>query len=113
VLWLYLAKTRAGQNVDAVLSAAKKLDLVPWPGAILSFFLKKTDRTALLEAAHNLNTGRERAQQCEAHFFLAEYELVWSLQATAVADLQEAANTCPASEMEYETARAELKRLGH
>jgi tetratricopeptide (TPR) repeat protein len=110
-LWLYVATARAGQNADAARGNAQKLDLVSWPGPVLSLFLKKTDRKALVEAAKDPDPQKERDHLCEAHFFLAEYELLVGVQKTAGADLQEAADTCRPTFVEYSAATAELKRL--
>ncbi len=112
-LWLYVATARAGQNADAALDNAQKLDLVSWPGPVLSLFLKKTDRKTLAEAAKDPDAQKERDHLCESHFFLAEYELIVGVQKTAGADFQEAADTCRRTLVGYSAATAELKRLPH
>jgi len=108
ILWLYVATARAGQ--DATSGSTQRLDLVSWPGPVLSLFLKKTNRPALLEAAKDPDAQRERDRLCEAHFFLGEYELVGGGQKAADADFEEAAATCRPTAAEYSAATAELKR---
>jgi tetratricopeptide (TPR) repeat protein len=110
-LWLYVVATRSGQNADASLANAQKLDLVSWPGPLLSLFLKKADRKALLEAANDPDPRKKRDRLCEVHFFLAEQEFLAGIQRASDADFREAANTCRPTSLEYLAAAAELKRL--
>jgi tetratricopeptide (TPR) repeat protein len=111
-LWLYVATARSGKKAAEVLGSAEKLDLGLWPGPISSLFLRKTDGKTLLEAAKNHDTKKERDQLCEAHFFLAEYEVIAGQKKPALAEFQEAATTCHLSRIENAAARVELKRFG-
>jgi len=113
ILWLCMAAARAGQNPEAALGRARPLDLVSWPGPVLSLFLGKADRSALLEAARDADAQTQSDRQCQAHFFLAEYELAASSPQAAEADFREAAASCRRTVIEYSAATAELKRLPH
>jgi tetratricopeptide (TPR) repeat protein len=111
ILWVYVAAARARQNPDDALLNAQGVDLVSWPGPVLSLFLKKSDRNALLEEARDPDVEKEHDRLCEAHFFLAEYELLAGVEKAAEADFQEAVDTCRPTVVEYSAAAAELKRL--
>ena len=113
ILWLYIVTARSGQNADATLGNNQRMDLVSWPGPVLSLFLKKNDRKAVVEAAKDPDGKKQRDRLCEAHFFLAEYELLVDVEEAAGADFQEAVNTCRPTVVEYSAATAELKRLPH
>src|SRR5207253_8258602 len=114
-LWLYVAKRRAGQNADTVFSTPQT-DADSWSGAVRSLFLGKMDRRVFLESAKSPDTRKELDQLCEAHFYLAEHELVAGAQEAAVADFYEVANTCGSppwlDRLLPLIAKAELKRLG-
>ena len=84
-----------------------------WPGPILALFLKKNDRKTVVEATKDPDGGKQRDRLCEAHFFLAEYELLADVQQTAGADFQQAVDTCRPTVVEYSAATVELKRLAH
>jgi tetratricopeptide (TPR) repeat protein len=108
---LYVVKRRAGQNADAVLLAVAKPDLASWPGPIVSLLLGKTGSDALLKAARNPNAATERRRLCEAHFYLAEHELLARHRKAAAAEFQASINTCrPSSDLDV-LARAEQRRL--
>ena len=111
ILWVYVAAARARQNPDDALLNAQGVDLVSWPGPVLSLFLKKSDRNALLREARDPDVEKEHDRLCEAHFFLAEYELLAGVEKAAEADFQEAVDTCRPTVIEYSAAAAELKRL--
>ena len=85
--------------------------MVSWPGPVLSLFLKKSDRNAVLKEARDPDVEKEHDRLCEAHFFLAEYELLAGVEKAAEADFQEAVDTCRPTVVEYSAAAAELKRL--
>ena len=111
ILWSYVAAARARQNADPALLNTQGLDLESWPGPVLSLFLRKKDRNALLKEARDPDAEKEHDRLCEAHFFLAEYELLAGVEKAAEADFQEAVDTCRPTVVEYAAAAAELKRL--
>jgi lipoprotein NlpI len=79
---------------------------------VLSLLSRKIDGKGLLQAARNPDPVKERDQLCEAHFYLAESELIAGSVTTALGDFQEAVNSCKQTFIEYSAAKAELKHLG-
>ncbi len=113
LIWLYLARARAGQKAEEALSGAQQLDLKTWPGPVISLYQATIGPKAVLEAAANPNPKKQREQLCEAHFYLGEYDLLHGLQKEANGEFQTASDTCPLGFTEYWAAKVELKRHGH
>ncbi len=106
VLWLHLANSRGGAADIAQLSRnAATLDLAKWPGAVVNLYLGKSTPEQVRAAA------ADASQNCEAAFYIGEYELLRRNNAAARDLFQEAANSCPQDFWEYQGAFSELRRL--
>ena len=107
VLWLYLARTRSGADTAAAeLDAnAKKLKQPDWPYPVVELFLGRRTPKSTLVAPTKPN------DRCEAQFYVGEWQLLRGDRPKALAALKAAVGTCPKSNVEYDFARAELKRL--
>jgi len=102
VLWLYLARTRAGQPArDALTQEAAKLDKAAWPWPIISAFLGESTPEAILAASRG-----DSAKECEADFYFGAAD-----PAAARDLLQKAASICPADFIEAPAAKLELGKL--
>lgn len=114
VLWLALARTRAGQDVHMMLvSAALMIDLDAWPGPIVKDYqLTLAPMAPILPATRPpVDLEPTRQQKCEADFYYAELDLVTGKTDGVVKKLQEAADTCPKTYIEHAAALAELRRM--
>jgi tetratricopeptide (TPR) repeat protein len=100
VLWLYLARTRAGLLAsEALAQDAAKLDKTAWPWPIVSAFLGETTPDAVLAGrAHGDN-----AKECEADFYFGAKTVSRDLLRNAVA-------ICPRDFIEAAAAKLELEK---
>lgn len=106
MIWSYLARARLGQDAAADLSAAvARLNAKEWPVPVIEFLLGRRSADDLRTAAGSAT------EQCEAAFYLGEWQVLRHNAAEATAALRGAAETCPKSFVEYASALAELKRL--
>ena len=107
MLWLFLARGRAGQDGAAELAAnAEKLEAKDWPSAVIAFYLGQRPAEAILAAAATPDEG------CDAQFYLGEWHLLRGNQAEAKAALKIAVERCPSQRfLVVPAAAAELNRL--
>jgi len=112
VLWLHLARHRAGQDDRAELVAnAEKLDQSQWPWPVVAYYLGTLDPAQLGTAAAAPESPQARKEQtCEANFYLGAAP---AKGATVEAQrrLRAAVAECPKGFIEYSAAKLELKRL--
>jgi tetratricopeptide (TPR) repeat protein len=102
ILWLYLARTRAGQPArDALAQDAATLDKTAWPGPIVSAFLGETTPAEVLAGSQADND-----HACEADFYFGAAD-----PSTARDLLQKAVAICPADFTEAPAAKLELEKL--
>jgi lipoprotein NlpI len=108
VLWLYLARARAGDEFGRAELERNAAKLTPkeWPYPVVELFIGIRTPEVTLAAA---DTPEAR---CEAQFYLGEWHLLRDTKAAATTALRAALNTCPKGFVESEGAAAELKRLG-
>lgn len=105
-LFLFLARTFAGEDSAAELAAnAANADAASWPHQIAELLLGKLAPPAVLAAAKGDD------QQCEANFFIGEYQRLQKNTEAAKAALETAAKNCPHISVERRLAVTELKRL--
>ena len=106
-LWLYLARSRAGQNGrDELTFWAGRLPHDAWPFPLIEFYLGARSLPLVLSAATTND------QRCEAEFYTGEWLLLQKLDTPGVAALSRAAEICPVSFIERNGAIAELRRVG-
>jgi lipoprotein NlpI len=108
VLWLYLARARAGDEFGRpeLEKNAAKLTPSSWPYPVVEMFIGIRTPEVTLAAA---NTPEAR---CEAQFYVGEWHLLRDTKAAATSALRAAVKICPKGFVESEGAAAELKRLG-
>ncbi len=113
VLWLYLARGRAGDDGRAeLITHAQNLDLDRWPGPIARLYLGSLPSLQVLAAANDPNPGIRRERQCEAYFYLGAYHLMRGARETAALMFHKAVGTRLGHLVEYRGARSELQRIG-
>ena len=107
VLWLYLARARAGDHdaMGRMRANARGLKSTDWPSPAVELFIgRKTPQQTLASAGNP-------AERCEAQFYIGEWHLLRRDRAAARRALETATDGCPKSIVEYGGAVAELKRL--
>ena len=114
-LRLYLARSRSGIDArdDLVRATATEFDPEIWPGPIVVMYLGQIGSQAVLDAAADPNPRRQREKQCEAYFYIGQQLLIQGNKSQAVKMFQAAVATGMSNFIEYDGAKAELKRLGH
>ena len=112
VIWLYLVRSRAGENGrQELIDNATKLDTKTWPGPIVDLYLERLGPDAVIGAASHRDETTQRGRQCEAFFFVAEYHLLAQRLDEARSLLERSMATCPRSYYSYDGAKSELERL--
>jgi len=111
VIWLHIARTRAGQNdVNELASNAERLDQAKWPWSIVGLFLGSSSPERVRAAAQVADSpDMQQDQVCEADFFLGIYQQEKGARDEARRLLESAAKTCPRRNLEYRTAKHELE----
>jgi tetratricopeptide (TPR) repeat protein len=103
-LMLHLVMKRQGQDDAAQLArVAAAADLSKWPGPVLKLYLGKVTT--------NSDIAMRKWRVCEANYFTGEDALLHHQQATALAQLKAARDSCPKDDTEYNAALVELNRL--
>jgi tetratricopeptide (TPR) repeat protein len=112
VIWLHIARARAGQNdADELAANAKALDRGKWPWPVVALFLDSATPDAARTAAASAEPSAPVGQSCEADFFIGVYLTDKGAQADARESLQSAADRCPNGYTQHEAATLELARL--
>ena len=112
-LWLYLARSRAGQEARGELERnAAQLKLTAWQGQVFSLFLGKITPEAVLSVATNSDAKTDREQHCKAYFYLGEHALIGGMGDEARRLFQQAIDTRVTASIEYAGAQAELRAIG-
>ena len=111
-LWIYLARKRADIPGEVTLAQeAGTSGAGAWPAPLVALFLDKSTPQAVQKAAANPDPATQREQQCEAHFYIAQWHLLRGAREPALHLLREAQSLCPRTFIEHEGALAELRRL--
>ncbi len=111
-IWLYLSRARMGQPDRKELAAnAAKTDAAAWPAPVIAFYLGKSSANQVETAATDSDPQLQRGKQCQAPFYIGEYELLSDNRNAAKPLLQQAIDSCPQGLYEHDTAKIELQRL--
>ena len=105
MLFLYLARMRAGEAASAELEAnIARLQTNDWPYPVAELFLGRRSPAALLAAAS------DQQKRCEAQFYIGQWHILENNPPAAFAAFTAAVSTCPKTFIEYAVASAELRR---
>ena len=110
LLWFALSAARAGTMDNNAFEEKASRDHSDWPGPILSLFLGKPGAEADIRKAVAKDTDPTHPRQCEADFYLGEWQLTHGQAVAAKPMLQKAAEQCPVDFIERMAAKAELAR---
>ena len=111
LLWAEISAARADTGNVAEFAKAVEKAASDWPRPLLDFYAKGTTREAVMKAAQEGTEIDRRNQQCEANFYLAEWDLARGQADVAKPLLKEASDNCPKNFVEYSAANIELTRL--
>jgi lipoprotein NlpI len=113
VIWLYIARAKAGPGAEEELAKnATALNLSKWPGPVIQLFLGKITTEAVLKAASNSDPNKSSEKQCQANFYLAEYQALHGQRDAAQKTFRLAGDTCNRNYFLYvRAAHEELKSL--
>jgi tetratricopeptide (TPR) repeat protein len=115
VLWLHLARAKAGTDDAAELQAnAGKVNRTIWPGPLIDYLTGKLGAPAVL-AKTDAAEGKAKAkasQACEAQMFLGQDDLAKGRKAQGIDRLQAAARACSGDSAEGRLIKADLQRNG-
>jgi lipoprotein NlpI len=107
-LWVDIVSQRS--NLPSRLAdAAKQIDMTKWPAPVIRLYLSQSTLAAVLAAADNPDANIKKGQVCEANFFGGEFALQRGRKDEARRLLDLAAEDCPKTFIEYNSAKAELK----
>jgi lipoprotein NlpI len=83
--------------------------MTKWPAPVIRLYLSQSTLAAVLAAADNPDANIKKGQVCEANFFGGEFALQRGRKDEARRLLDLAAEDCPKTFIEYNSAKAELK----
>jgi tetratricopeptide (TPR) repeat protein len=111
-IWLYVARTRAGQDAVAELADhAGKLDRTTWPWPVVALFLGSSNPDDVRLAARSAdNPDTRRNQICDADFYIGVHQQAKGARGDAQRSWQSVAEGCSNIAPGY-LARLELERL--
>jgi lipoprotein NlpI len=111
-LWLHLARKRLVQDdTKSLAELSAKADPSQWPTPILKFYAGQLTAAQIMASVPGSEAGEHKGQVCEANFFAGEDELLDQRLAGAKALFQTALDVCPKTNIHYDAAAAELRRL--
>ncbi len=111
LLWLKISASRARTDNAEAFALAVKKTTSDWPRPLLDFFATGAARDAVTKAAQEGTETERQNQQCEANFYLAEWDIAQGQTDGARSLLKVASGSCPKNFLEYHAANTELARL--
>jgi len=111
-LWLYLSRTRAGQDARTKLAedtTDEKLDL--WPAPLLHHYLGQIDEPQVLASMRNADKLQKPERQATGHFFLGIKALEDGKTDKARTHFEKVLATGAVQFRQYDAAKRELERL--
>jgi lipoprotein NlpI len=110
-LWLDIAERR-GKLPRELERAASRLNMTAWPEPVVRMLLGDLTLAQVLLAADDKDPATRQQQVCQANFYGGELALSQDAREEASRLFRLAADACPPSEIERQSAAAELKALG-
>ena len=112
MLWLHIARRRAGQDDKQEFKAnAAKLDQGRWPWPLVAFYLGNESADAVFAAATSTATGGVQTRICDAEFYVAIDRLANADQREARRLFEAAVKDCSVHNRDHAFAAMELARL--
>ena len=112
-LWRFFLQHANGRIDTAGLARfAVNRDLNPWPGPAIAMFLGLIESQVIADYAYQAEEQGNWRLQCEALFYIGQFQLMRGARANAVEFLRAAVETGATGAMSYSGARSALARLG-
>ncbi len=112
-LKLHISRMRLHQEDRVEFAvASSRTKVTGWPAPIFAFLRGALSDEGLMQAARQGAEKDQKAQVCEANFYIAQTRLAGGDDAGARPGLSAAANACPFDFLERAAAAAELTRMG-
>jgi lipoprotein NlpI len=112
VLWFAIVQSRIGNAASAAIAHdAAALNLSEWPGPIVKLYLGQSTPNAALTAAAQGDARDMAGRECEADFYVGEWQLTQHNVDVAKNLLQNAVGKCPGDFIEQSAAKIEIARL--
>lgn len=113
VIWLHLARVRAGQDDSRELARnAANIDRGNWPSLVVDLHLGSATHDAVSRSAISKNGDRTRRNRaCDIEFYLATFDLEQGERDEARQHLRAAVNLCAPDAIERVAAHAELAAI--
>lgn len=111
VLWLSLARAAGGVADTDLAQRATRVNLKQWPGPLVSLYLGQSSPEAVQQAVEADGPDNRERDECEAPFYMAEWQLQQRNREAARVLLQRAVAVCPSDYIERDAAAVELRRL--
>jgi lipoprotein NlpI len=92
--------------------ATTQLDMTKWPAPVVRLFLGEIKQDAVLAAAGDSDSKKQKDQVCDANFYIGEMALRRGATDEATQLFRSAAASCSKNSIEWSSAKAELKALG-
>ncbi|MDX2204326.1 MAG: tetratricopeptide repeat protein [Hyphomicrobiaceae bacterium] len=103
MLFLYIVRARQGIDGRAELERhANRVPRKAWPNPVLQLYLGAREPQSVLAEA------RGEQQECEAHFYVGQWQLLKGQRPDALASMTQALKRCIKTQIEYEAAVAAL-----
>jgi DNA-binding winged helix-turn-helix (wHTH) protein/lipoprotein NlpI len=109
-LWLDIAERR-GKLPRELEQSASRLNITAWPAPVVRMLLGDLTLAQVLAAADDKDPTTRQGRVCQANFYGGELALSQDAREEAARLLRLAADACPPSEIERQSAAAELKAL--
>lgn len=107
MLFLYIVRARQGVDGRNELDRhARRLGRKAWPYPVVELYLGSREPGDVLAEA------RSEQQQCEAHFYVGQWQFLHGRRPDALASMTQAVKRCAKTHIEYEAAAATLGRGG-
>jgi lipoprotein NlpI len=111
LLWLAITQFKlAKPDAVTLVHGAAALDLSEWPGPIVKFYTGGATRQDI-DAAVRSDAQNMAGRQCEADFYIAEWDIAQNDRDGARSRLQSATDKCPHNFVERNAAEIEIARL--
>ena len=110
-LWLEIVNNRSNLP-NRLADMTSQIDMTKWPAAIIRLYLGQMTAQAVLAAADDPSSYKQKQQVCEANLFIGELALQQARKDVAITSFRTAAETCPKEEWGSSVSRIELKALG-
>jgi lipoprotein NlpI len=110
-LWLHLARSNSDASDAGEFSrSVTNFERGIWPGPLLDLYLGKATVQQVHVASTKGDAAAQKERQCEAAFYIGEYQLLAKNPAAAIPLFREAEQICSYTSDERDAAAVELRR---